>query len=127
MDSRAETLADEKLGEEKETGRTRTPSPSPIPSIEKEKNEFGDQPTDIEGSIHEAKKEEGDASAEDEVEYPSGLRLSAIVVALLLSIFLVRTWRSGFAGAHCQYYLDALTPPPLILICLVHTPQNITD
>jgi hypothetical protein len=92
MDSRAETLADEKMGEDKETGRTRTPSPSPIPSIEKENNEFGDQPTDIEGSIHEAKKDEadGDAPASNDVEYPSGFRLAAIVIALLLSIFLVR-------------------------------------
>jgi hypothetical protein len=89
MDSRAETLAGEKEAgrvEDKETGRTR--SPSPVPSIDKEKNDFGDQPTDIEGSIPE-EKTFNDASADDEGDYPSGFRLAAIVLALLLSIFLV--------------------------------------
>lgn len=101
MDSRAETLADEKLGEEKETERTRSPSPSPIPSIVKGQKEFGDQPTDIEDSSHEATREGGGAPAAADAVYPSGFILAAIVIALLLSIFLVRAialWLLGDLG-----------------------------
>ncbi|KUJ18298.1 MFS general substrate transporter [Mollisia scopiformis] len=82
MDSRAETLAGDKEVE-------RSVSPSPRPSFNKEiDNKIDDQPTDNEdGSVKNVS--EGVANGEDEVEYPAGFRLAAIVVALLLSIFLV--------------------------------------
>jgi hypothetical protein len=80
MDSRSLTLA-----EDKEVGSTATPSPRP--SFEKEsKTDLEDSPTD---------KEDGsftnDNAPEEEVEgqYPEGFRLAFIVIALLLSIFLV--------------------------------------
>lgn len=82
MDSRSVTLA-----EEKEVGRTATPSPRP--SYEKEtKADTDDSPTDNEdASITNAPAL---ASEEDvEGQYPEGFRLAFIVVALLLSIFLV--------------------------------------
>jgi MFS transporter, DHA2 family, glioxin efflux transporter len=80
MDSRSVTLA-----EEKEVGRTATPSPRP--SYEKEtKTDTDDSPTDKEdGSI----TNEPALSPEEEGQYPEGFRLAFIVVALLLSIFLV--------------------------------------
>jgi MFS transporter, DHA2 family, glioxin efflux transporter len=82
MDSRSVTLA-----EEKEVGRTATPSPRP--SYEKEnRTDTDDSPTDKEdGSITNAPA----PTSEEEVEgqYPEGFRLAFIVVALLLSIFLV--------------------------------------
>lgn len=89
MDSRAPTLAEGR-------GADRTPSPSPIPSINKEKTQFGDQPTDTEGSIHEKPSDNVATTIVDDIEYPSGLRLAAIVIALLLSIFLVRDPNSHF-------------------------------
>jgi hypothetical protein len=82
MDSRSVTLA-----EEKQVGRTATPSPRP--SYEKEtKADTDDSPTDREDdSITNAPAL---ASEEDiKGQYPEGLRLAFIVVALLLSIFLV--------------------------------------
>ena len=84
MDSRSATLAGGK-----EVGRTATPSPRP--SYEKENKTDTDDSTD---------KEDGsttnDASPEEAVEqYPEGFRLASIVVALLLSIFLVSILRQG--------------------------------
>jgi MFS transporter, DHA2 family, glioxin efflux transporter len=79
MDSRSMTLA-----EEKEVGRTATPSPRP--SFEKEsKTDLGGTTDQEDGSII------NEASPEEVVEgqYPEGLRLACIVIALLLSIFLV--------------------------------------
>ena len=79
MDSRSITLAGDK-----EVGRTATPSPRP--SFEKESKTDLDDTTDQEnGSITNG------ASSEEEAEgqYPEGLRLAFIVIALLLSIFLV--------------------------------------
>lgn len=80
MDSRTTTLAGDK-----EVGRTAVPSSRS--SFEKEeKTDLEDSPTDNEdGSIRNAN------SPEEEVEgqYPEGLRLAFIVIALLLSIFLV--------------------------------------
>jgi hypothetical protein len=80
MDSRSLTLV-----EDKEVGTTATPSPRP--SFEKEsKTDLEDSPPD---------KEDGsstnDNAPEEEVEgqYPEGFRLAFIVIALLLSIFLV--------------------------------------
>lgn len=94
MDSRAETLA----------GDNEPGSTSPIPSInekleefngqitdtDREKSDSGDHRTDIDVPASEEKTAGDDtAAAKDDVEYPSGVRLAAIVVALLLSIFLV--------------------------------------
>jgi hypothetical protein len=81
MDSRAETLA-----EDKEMGRS--VSPSPPTSINKEtKANLDDLPTDNEdGSVRDVTPAEG---VEGEGEYPEGFRMAAIVIALLLSIFLV--------------------------------------
>ncbi len=80
MDSRSVTLAEEK-------GIGRSATPSPRPSLEKEtKTDLDDSTTDREdGSVAD------DTSPEEEVEgmYPEGIRLAFIVVALLLSIFLV--------------------------------------
>jgi len=77
MDSRAETLAGDK---------ERSVSPSPLPSFTKEeKIDLDDQPTDNEGSLKEPVSTEED----DDVEYPTGAKMLAIVVALCLSIFLV--------------------------------------
>jgi hypothetical protein len=84
MDSRTTTLAGDK--EVGEVGRTVLPSSRS--SFEKEgKTDLEDSPTDNEdGSIRNANSPE-----EEEVEgqYPEGLRLAFIVIALLLSIFLV--------------------------------------
>lgn len=69
---------------DKEVGRTATPSPRL--SFEKEsKTDLGDTTDQENGSITNG------ASPEEEVEgqYPEGLRLAFIVIALLLSIFLV--------------------------------------
>ncbi|KAI9055863.1 hypothetical protein LZ554_000801 [Drepanopeziza brunnea f. sp. 'monogermtubi'] len=84
MDSRAETLT-----EEKEVGRS--VSPTPTRSLNKETtgaNSFDDGAThQREGSVqNDAVVQEGD---EDEGDYPAGLRMAFIVIALLLSIFLV--------------------------------------
>ncbi|KAK6583081.1 hypothetical protein PZA11_004157 [Diplocarpon coronariae] len=82
MDSRAVTLADEK-----DAGGGLSPTP---PASSKEPNQanegFGEAPTDKEDdSIQTAVSPEADG----EGEYPDGLRMAFIVVALLLSIFLV--------------------------------------
>ncbi|EKD17024.1 uncharacterized protein L3040_000450 [Drepanopeziza brunnea f. sp. 'multigermtubi'] len=84
MDSRAETL-----NEEKEVGLS--VSPSPTRSLNKEAteaNSFDDGAThQREGSVQDdAAVQEGDG---DEGDYPAGLRMAFIVIALLLSIFLV--------------------------------------
>lgn len=82
MDSRAETLAEKEVG--------RSISPSPRPSFNKEQDtKFDEAPTDNEDGSVKNIPEEG-TSAVAEAEYPSGFRLAAIVVALLLSIFLVK-------------------------------------
>lgn len=80
MDSRSLTLAEEK---ELETDVTS----SPQGSIRNEKTELDDVPAENEdGSI----RNETTAEAEDEGgEYPNGVRMAFIVVALVLSIFLV--------------------------------------
>lgn len=83
-DSRAPTLA-----EEKEVGRSVSPTP-PV-SLNKEAIEanasFDDGPTDKEdGSIRNVDISEG---GEEEGEYPDATRMAFIVIALLLSIFLV--------------------------------------
>jgi MFS transporter, DHA2 family, glioxin efflux transporter len=86
MDSRSITLAGDK-----EVGMTATPSPRP--SFEKEsKTDLDDVPTDNEdGSVTNGSPGEGGEEGEEEVEgeYPEGLRLAFIVIALMLSIFLV--------------------------------------
>lgn len=81
MDSSAATLNEEKEFE-------RSPSPTPVGSINKDK--------DVEGSFTE-KEEDGsirnatpaETSGEPEVVYPTGFKLGMIIVALVLSIFLV--------------------------------------
>jgi len=79
MDSRAETLAEEKEFE-------RSASPTPSPSLNKGKESFEDSPTDNEdGSV----QSEAPNTEEDDGEYPNGTRMTFIVVALLLSVFLV--------------------------------------
>jgi MFS transporter, DHA2 family, glioxin efflux transporter len=80
MDSRSVTLA-----EDKEVGRPTTPSPRP--SFEKEsKTDLEDSPTDKEdGSITNGNAPEEEVDG----QYPEGFRLAFIVIALLLSIFLV--------------------------------------
>lgn len=98
MDSRAETLAEDKEAE-------RTHSPSLTPSIDKEKNDSSDQPTDIEGSTHENPSDNVDTAVD---EYPSGLRLGAIVVALLLSIFLVRGPSLIFSCLILEYEIKSI-------------------
>lgn len=80
MDSRAETLA------EKETSVT----PQRLSYNKEEDGKFDELPTDHEGASVKDVPQETAAPAEvDETEYPAGFRLAAIVVALLLSIFLV--------------------------------------
>ena len=79
MDSRAETLAEEKEFE-------RSASPTPSPSINKERENFDDSPTDNEGGSVQS---EAPNTEEDDGEYPNGTRMTFIVVALLLSVFLV--------------------------------------
>lgn len=84
MDSRAETLA-----EEKELERN---TPSPRLSYNKEADtKFDEGPTDNEeGSFKDAPQATATPAVEvDETEYPAGFKLAAIVIALLLSIFLV--------------------------------------
>ncbi|KAE9375543.1 putative HC-toxin efflux carrier [Stipitochalara longipes BDJ] len=79
MDSRSITLAGDK-----EIGRTATPSPRP--SFEKEaKADLGDTTDQEDGSMRNEVLPEEDV----EGQYPEGLRLACIVIALLLSIFLV--------------------------------------
>jgi len=107
MDSRTTTLAGDK-----EVGRT--VAPSSRSSFEKEgKPYLEDPPTDNEdGSTTNANSPE-----EEEVEgqYPKGVRLAFIVIALLLSIFLVscpmhvclyRVNKANAGGTrydHCRY------------------------
>lgn len=85
MDSRSTTLAGEK-----ELG---TVSPSPRPSYEKENKTNSDySPTDNEeGEVtNPAITRAITANGEEvDVQYPEGVRMAAIVVALILSIFLV--------------------------------------
>lgn len=82
MDSQTSTLAGEKEG--------RSVSPTPSRSLHKEvlveKNSFDNVPTDMEDGSTKDTPVVADA---DEGEYPEGFRLAMIVVALLLSIFLV--------------------------------------
>ncbi|KAH6682863.1 putative HC-toxin efflux carrier [Halenospora varia] len=78
-DSRSATLAGDK------EGAARSISPSPRPSFNKDDKKFEDSPTDNEdGSVRNTP-----ADGEDEGEYPTKVKLAMIVVALLLSIFLV--------------------------------------
>jgi hypothetical protein len=79
MDSRSLTLAEEKEFEN-------TATPSPRPSFEKEtKTDTDGSPTDKEdGSVTNTPP-----GGEVEGEYPEGFRLAFIVIALLMSIFLV--------------------------------------
>jgi hypothetical protein len=88
MDSSAATLA-----EEKEVGRSA--SPTPLGSINKEKFDGDDTATEKEenGSVRNATL--ADEGGEGEIEYPTGIRLTFIVVALVLSIFLVRPLKSS--------------------------------
>jgi hypothetical protein len=85
MDSRSATLA-----EDKEVRRSISPSPSPNPpgSINKELNgKVDDSTTDNEdGSVKETSMDEIN---QDDIEYPSGIRLALIIISLLMSIFLV--------------------------------------
>ena len=85
MDSRAETLAEDK---ETERGISR----SLVGSINKKSEAgFDGFTTDREdGSVIDVPKE---VSQDEEVgaEYPTGIRMGLIVVSLLLSIFLVRS------------------------------------
>ena len=95
MDSRSVTLAEEK---ELDTGVTT----STQGSIRRDKSELDDVPTENEeGSIRDKTKAEDDPVAEEDVagEYPSGMKMAFIVVALVLSIFLVRMflWRPSRA------------------------------
>jgi MFS transporter, DHA2 family, glioxin efflux transporter len=81
MDSRSLTLA-----EEKEIGTSTAPSPAA--SLRKEaKTELEDEKTDNEESVENGTNTDG----EDSGEYPDGMRMAFIVIALLLSIFLVST------------------------------------
>jgi hypothetical protein len=84
MDSRSLTLSEEK---EFETGATT----SRQGSVHREKTDLDDTPTENEeGSIRNETKAEVAAEAEgDGGEYPKGVRMAFIVVALVLSIFLV--------------------------------------
>jgi len=84
LDSRSATLAGEK-----EIGRS--VSPTPPASLNKEQNaNLDDSTTDNEGSLKDSSAE----VAEEDVEYPTGLRMTLIVISLLLSIFLVRNLHS---------------------------------
>jgi hypothetical protein len=76
------------LAEEKEIGRSA--SPTPVGSINKEKldNEGSLTEKEENGSIRDATPAE-EAAEEGAIEYPTGARLLFIVVALVLSIFLV--------------------------------------
>ena len=79
MDSRSITLPGDK-----EVGKTATPSPRP--SFEKEsKTDLGDTTDQEDGSMRNQVLPEEDV----EGQYPEGVRLACIVIALLLSIFLV--------------------------------------
>ena len=82
MDSRSATLA-----EEKELGTSVTPSINA--SLQKETEE------DLEDArARDEKDEEANVNLEEEEgegEYPTGFRMAMIVVALVLSIFLVST------------------------------------
>ncbi|CZS92185.1 hypothetical protein WAI453_000124 [Rhynchosporium graminicola] len=85
MDSRAETPTGEK-----EVGRS--VSPTPPGSLNKEtietKGSLYESPTDKEdGSIHEPTTAQG--GGDQDGEYPDATRMAFIVIALLLSIFLV--------------------------------------
>lgn len=85
MVSRSSTLAEEK---EFETGGTT----SRQGSVRNEKPELEDTPTENEeGSVRNETKDEVPAQAEDDegVQYPTGVIMGFIVVALVLSIFLV--------------------------------------
>jgi hypothetical protein len=82
IDSRSATLAEDKEAR-------RSISPTPPGSLNKELNsKIDDSTTDNEdGSFKESSLDEIN---QDDIEYPSGVRLALIVVSLLLSIFLVR-------------------------------------
>ena len=83
MDSRSLTLAGET---ELETGVTS----SPQGSLHEEK-ELGDRPpTDKEDEAVENETNR-EAEREQKREHPSGVRMAFIVVALVLSVFLVRS------------------------------------
>jgi hypothetical protein len=86
MDSRTTTLAGDK-----EMGVERSARSSYHGSLKESKEDIHDSPEDTE-------KEEGSfkdvpvvdrQTAEEEGEYPTGIRMTFIVVALILSIFLV--------------------------------------
>jgi len=79
-DSRAATLA------EKELERNTPSSQSIDDSLWKETQEGDDPEKDEAGSVENAGAAGGE---EDDGEYPNGMRMAFIVVALVLSIFLV--------------------------------------
>jgi hypothetical protein len=88
MDSRSITLA-----EEKDIGTSITPSP--LESLNKERKAEQDNTTteNVGGSIQNVPAASGE---DDEGEYPDATRMTFIVIALLLSIFLVRSPLNGF-------------------------------
>jgi hypothetical protein len=89
MESSAATLTEEK-------GIGRSASPTPVGSINKEKLDTEGSLTEKEenGSVRDAAATGEEAAVEE--EFPTGLRLFFIIVALVLSIFLVSSmcpWR----------------------------------
>ena len=83
MDSKAPTL----LGD-----RENSTTPSYAPSVQKEYQPTSDNSSTIDkenGSTLEAATGDVSAEPEDNGVYPTGLRMASIVVALVLSIFLV--------------------------------------
>jgi hypothetical protein len=90
MDSRSFTLA-----EEKDFGTSVTPSPRE--SLNKERKAEQDNTTTENegGSIQNVPAASGE---DEEGEYPDSTRMTFIVIALLLSIFLVRSPLNGFLG-----------------------------
>jgi hypothetical protein len=96
MDSKAQTLSDGR-GDESRV-------PSSAPSILKEHQHSDSDAASTVGTlpvnnVSDTEKAEGGVPAEpDNAEYPTGFKMAAIVVALVLSIFLVSRLCCFFLG-----------------------------
>jgi hypothetical protein len=113
MDSRSVTLAEEK---ELETG----PTSSPQGSLRYEKAGLENSPADNEnGSLQNDANEEVGV---DEAEYPKGAPLALIVVALVLSIFLVSP-----LGAVCECEVADIIQVALDMTIVATAIPKITD
>lgn len=76
-------------GEQSDFDHASTRAPSTAPDFDEKKRETGGETDEERGDEVEDAPQEDAAAAVNAEEYPTGMRLTFIIVALVLSIFLV--------------------------------------